>query len=339
MPAFLGMAILVGLGWALRGSWSNVRASQGQAKTAAVRRRATELGRNPDPREKRRIERRTRSGWWAREVTGGFPVSRTGFWSGWISHRTAHGRARAVLTNARLEDLRSREARARAEAEYRRERGQILNDINDVIRDGAPERPTRRGVKTAAGAVILPFRPRTEPEGGEAEVPVPEQKDDEPVCASCGHPAAPGVPLAADHDGRLVHQPSPRAASQPQPVTGNSQPGGEQPMSEFGFRGTVAAAQQHAAAAEQDAATIQARILALRAIIDSMHADEVDPATVAESMDLLEKYVAAKAALDACNEGSTLFAGNLSRRHEQLAEAHENAPVPHAARREFYETV
>ena len=108
-------------------------------------------------------------------------------------------------------------------------------------------------------------------------------------------------------------------------------------MSETGYRQDVAACQSNAAQSEQGAAEFRSMALAVEAMADGMRGDEMDSATLAEAMDLAERYRAAAAACDACAEGSVSFGSSLQTRHEGLAEAHENAPVDHAADRDYYE--
>lgn len=134
--------------------------------------------------------------------------------------------------------------------------------------------------------------------------------------------------------------------------------------SDSNYRADVAAATAQAAQAdadvtaiqrlrsqlEQDLADITARKEQATAAADNMQAQDVDPGTLSEQMDLVDALTRAETALAAMTESMELAekevtaAGDcaeavksgLERRHSGLAEAHEEAPV-RAAERTYYE--
>lgn len=161
------------------------------------------------------------------------------------------------------------------------------------------------------------------------------------ICAACGHPQSGEDPLVVDRFGYRVHKShttdpesglyEPDVTPQPATTTGGNS------MSEMGYRQMVATSQAQASAAEQHAVTFEQMAQAVENMADSAHGDDMDGGTLADLAELAAKYRNASVAAQACFEGSTNFSSALQQRHGGLAEAHENAPVDHAAKREFYE--
>ena len=344
MGVLAGYLILVAIGAVIHRTWEHARADYRATRDKQEKAREKEIGTSPlPPGEKRAMGRRHRTGWWTSEISHGFPVIRTGWHTGWLAHRTAAERTRMARDSELLEHLKTRASLVAGAAGYRAERDRLTALIDEAVAADPPGRPTRRGIREKAGAVILQFPDVIHDHGNTEEtkdMTTTEAPAKAGTCAVCGHPGTETRPLRPRH-GRMVHGPAqaPGETRGLEAVNGTSpspSPGGEQSMSEVGFRPAVATAKSHAALAEQDAATFRQRLLAIEQQIDSMQGDEVDPQSLGELMDLRDRYAAAVKIAEECSEGSSSFATSLSRRHEGLAEAHENAPVQ-AAKRDFYQ--
>jgi|ERR1022692_141631 hypothetical protein len=90
MDPFLGVVVLMAIGYMMRGAVTRARddyrRSQAEHLAAAQRRIAP---RTLTPPARRQARARHRTGWWAAEVRHGFPVTRIGMHTGWLAHQAA----------------------------------------------------------------------------------------------------------------------------------------------------------------------------------------------------------------------------------------------------------
>jgi hypothetical protein len=199
MPFFLGLIFLIGVGFAAKTAFEdlrgNYRASRGRAVKAAED-RAAPGGLSRSHRSS--AVRNHAAGYWSREAAHGFPVTRTGWHAGWLAHKSASDHQRAVREEARTTQLETRAAFIPAIRDHRARQAEARRQIAEgLAREPSPA--GKKAVQTAASNVRL-FPPRTPPQ----DPPLPSER----VAPVPGPYAAP--PRRADdqpENGERPHSP------------------------------------------------------------------------------------------------------------------------------------
>lgn len=166
MDPLTGYLILAVIIWGIRGAFDHARADRERTREQELRAataKAGKAGGQITPSARNKLRRQHRAGWWASEVRHGFPVHRTGIHTGWLAHQAAAMHTRAQREAARTTHLDAAASFASAVRDHRARQAVIRAEIEKAIAESAVEQDgTRRAVKEAAGAVILPFPERRE---------------------------------------------------------------------------------------------------------------------------------------------------------------------------------
>jgi hypothetical protein len=154
----VAILFLIGLGYGFKGTVDRVRSENRASRDAKVKEAAKAAGGKLPRHQRAAVVRQHTRGWWAREVSGGFPAARTGWHAGWIAHKTALARQQVIREEARTEhaetqtsfrkDLAEHQKRQRAaKAELDAQLAEWNHQVPDVPVQG------RRAVQEAADEV------------------------------------------------------------------------------------------------------------------------------------------------------------------------------------------
>lgn len=103
------------------------------------------------------------------------------------------------------------------------------------------------------------------------------------------------------------------------------------------YTAIIARSQASVARADQRAAEIETELNQAINDADAMQSAEVDSASLAEQMDLIDRLQALKAASSAVGEQSTVVSSGVQQRHGGIQEAITSSSVARAAQPGFYE--
>ena len=338
MPFLLGVIFLIGVGFAAKTAFEdlrdNYRASRGRAVKAAED-KAAPGGLSRSHRSS--AVRNHAAGYWSREAAHGFPVTRTGWHAGWLAHRSAADHQRAVREEARTTQLETRAAFIPALREHRARQAEARRQIEDgLVRDGGlgddrePGLTGKKAVRDAASNVRL-FPPRSAPQ----VPPLPSER----VGPAPGPYATP--PRRADDqpetdDGKGDNREP--GMNSPQETTPSPAANGAAPMSrgpaEQTYDQTIQDSNEVIRDCEEELARLRARKLTQK--LENLASSGLDPANLGRASDiddaLKEQEKAAQKALDTAQA----FRDGLQRDHGGMNESHQSAPVK-GAQPEFYE--
>ena len=127
MEILLGFMFFAGLAFAANVAVDHVRQAYRASQAAAVKKTAKANGQH-----KRAALRQDRAAFWTREVTHLFPITRTGFHTGWLAHQTATAQHRARREEARTSHLDARASIADGLREHRERQQAALKKIQDA---------------------------------------------------------------------------------------------------------------------------------------------------------------------------------------------------------------
>lgn len=144
----------------------SVRASREQRVGQLVKQHEERYGTAATPAHRRFMAARHDTGWWTREVLHGFPVARTGYYSGWLAHRTAAEQERARRAEAARTHEEVRESFRSAAA---RRASANAEEI-----DRATGKPAASREEVRQAAKVLPFTPRQDAPGAPEAAPEAE---------------------------------------------------------------------------------------------------------------------------------------------------------------------
>ena len=213
----MDLLLLFVVGWALRGAWQHVHGKLRDSREERIAETAKKYPQGMSKTQKRVTAARHDAGWWLREASHGFPVARTGWHAGWLSHKTAALHQKAIRDQARQQHEQVQGSLADA---VKRQGQQNFTAVEAAI-DGQP--PDQ--AKATMGQLLkFPQRPQSpdQPEQ-EATDPAPEpgpysprdetarwlrapMADPRPHCSACGHPPRPGDDLVPTPEGWHVHE-------------------------------------------------------------------------------------------------------------------------------------
>lgn len=168
------VAILI-IGAVMRGAWDHLRDDYRRSRDQKVKAAAKKApGGKLTKAAKRKALRRHATGYWAGEISRGFPVTRTGWHAGWLAHKTAAEHQRAVRDAAQTTHLETVAQFAPGRAEAKRRHEALRKEISETLGQ-APEgqRTGREAVQKAAGEVTA-RRAKRQRTGGK--------------CVGCGAP-------------------------------------------------------------------------------------------------------------------------------------------------------
>lgn len=145
--------IIFAIAWAFKGAWDHTKAAYQRSRDD----RLAEVARTypggviPEP-QRAAIARHHALGYWGGEILHGFPVARTGLHAGWIAHKTAAARAKAIREDAHTAHEDAAESfRQRVEARRDATR-QALAESEEVFADPAADVPDDGGADAARAA-------------------------------------------------------------------------------------------------------------------------------------------------------------------------------------------
>lgn len=328
MPV-LGFVVLVALAWgaqnALRHLRDSVRASREQRVGQLVKQHEERYGTAATPAHRRFMAARHDTGWWTREVLHGFPVARTGYYSGWLAHRTAAEQERARRAEAAEKHEEVRES-FRAAAARRA-------SANAEEIDRATGKPAASREEVRQAAKVLPFTPRQDAPGAPEAAPEAEAAQ-QPAPRPEPGPYAKPAPAPEAGAGQPAETPTTGAGTAPAPSQG-----GTMPATTTAPETTYDDIQRSLKAEIRELHDEIARLRAKRAawqLADALTGTLRDASTLGAFADyddaLDEQIKAVQRQLDAAESAS----GTLERNHGGMNEAHQSAPVAGADPR-FYE--
>lgn len=304
MEILLGMAFWVLLGAGVKTAWDHARADRQASRQASVTKAQQKASpKDLTPGQRRVTTARHDVGWWAAEILRGFPVHRTGWHHGWLEHKTELVKRRTDREKARTEHIETQAGHAET-LPGERERQQKAQQRIEKAQQPPPGQEPGEVPRLPAEMVPVP------------SPALPQIQ--EPAWAS---PPAP--PSEAEGSTTAVNGTAPS----PAPVEGKP----VATQTETSFEEVILAAKTQATNAEATSAALDQEIAAAQALADAMLASEVDSASVSDQMDYIEKLQAAKAAMDAAGEQSTVVDANVQSRHGGVKEAVDDSPVDPAA--------
>jgi hypothetical protein len=230
--ALIGLLFIIALWDIGKTAVKHARDDYGKSKAAKVKEaQGTSPGFLTSPQRKTLV-RRHATGYWLREILGGFPVTRAGWQAGWTAHKTARAEEKT-----RVADEHARHAAAQESLAERirgqRERMEAASKRQGGTQGNAPPLPSETVVQPAPQAQaapaarrdsdwLKPGEPRCEGCGGtgrygDATCPACRGWGSAPpdlysplapagtICQACGNPGAEGDPVLDVAGGRRIH--------------------------------------------------------------------------------------------------------------------------------------
>jgi len=191
----VGMLII---GFLLRGGWDHVKQNYRQSRAQHVNEAGkTRPGGTLPSRHRRAAARRHVIGYWGREVSHGFPVTRTGLQAAWLAHKTTADHHRARREEARTTALETRASVLRGMPEHRQRQADAqaeLDAIEAQLADWArvdPPPQGKRAVQEAADEVAARRAKRRQTGGKCPGCGTPDGYPCLPGCRGVPSPPAP----------------------------------------------------------------------------------------------------------------------------------------------------
>ena len=161
MEIFL-ILFLIGAGAAGKAALDHVGDSYRESKTAAVKAASGKNGGKLSKSRRAAVAARHAQGFWAGEILHGFPMARRGWHAGWLAHKAAADHQKALREEARTTHLETRASVLSGIPEHRKRQAEARALIEKALAEH-PDATSKKAVEEAAGAVVLPWRPRTAP--------------------------------------------------------------------------------------------------------------------------------------------------------------------------------
>lgn len=201
--------VLFIVAFAAKSAFDHVRSSMKDSAAARVR-EVTKASKGKLPKHQAKsAARRDRVGWLGREITHGFPVTRTGWHAGWLGHKTA-----ALQHLARREEAKTTHAEAQAsvvrELPDHKKRQADARAITDAILTqvkGSPGKAkgSRKAVRQAADEVAIKRAERQQAGAWPPPLPADAVTGPRQVCRVCTLPGTAYDPLEPAGIG-VVHR-------------------------------------------------------------------------------------------------------------------------------------
>ena len=324
------------------------------------------------PSRRKRMAARHDTGWLASEVLHGFPVTRTGWHAGWLSHKTAAVHQKAIRDEARR-------THADVQDSLREAVGKEADQNVTAITGAAGGSDLTRKQTADTLAKVIPITAAkgasegVSEEGSQEAVPeAPEpghyaplatSPDAEPAapgitrCQACGHEGRPGDELVTkEPEGWKVHQshftdpdsgfyeppeddwpsgvPHKRKSDPAPSAPTQGEPVTTQTQSDMTYDQSIATASAIISECEQDLARL--RVSRVLGMLDSLSGQSLDSGSLGRAAGIEDGVRKQIKDAEETLDSAQAFRDGLQRDHGAVNEAHQNAPQG-GAERSYYQ--
>ena len=340
--ALVGLLFIIALWDIGKTAVKHARDDYGKSRAAGVEKAEKEASpASLTPPQRKSLVRRHATGYWLREVLGGFPVTRAGWQAGWIAHRAALAEEKAIREGKRTEHAEKQASLAEAVREHRRRQAEALGRAEREREAGGEATAPPLPSETVGQPEPDPYAPRDDarPDDsdwlrpGDERCPTCDGKGRKPgdkppaVCPDCGGFGSPFPDDKAATNGN---------GSKPPATEGGHMPTGTSSSGDTTYYSVLADAKAAHAQSDEDTASIQKRMDDAYAAADQMAGANVDPAVIDAQMSYADSLKQALEALQAAGEHAGNTAAQAERYHGGMQEAVDSAPG-NIAERQFHE--